>query len=260
MVLRLISLLLAGILPYASASLILRPVNNFEVVDATDPGTRVLGYDVTSESSIPSSFNNNILNIGPAHEIGMTGIHFTSEVFPFTSMVIATLGGDPFFVFVLESQESDEDLSIDKLSIVVGGALTGGPLAETVAWMTNEAILINTESPSHLTLSPKSQGADLAVYVPVSAFDGLGLTGSSQFRFEVTHSLVANGTEEEWIFSDEGVVRDGCDGSNGGAGCAENPLTSPGPGDPIGTPTPEPATVLLLGAGLTLVWALRRKR
>jgi len=146
----------------------------------------VYGYDSTN-GSIPSSFSSNFLVKGDGTA--------SSPAITFSTAPTVTVGGARYFVFVLDSQEQNnqELLSIDDVTITANNQ---------VVWSMADTIRLNSAAP--FTLTVQSNGADMAFYVPVAAFNGFGLTGSSTFIFTATHSL-SSGGNEEWLFTDRGI-------------------------------------------------------
>jgi hypothetical protein len=95
-------------------------------------------------------------------------------------------------------------------------------------------------------LKPLGNGADLAVLVPLSVFDGHGLTEADSFFFQATQSGGDNGSDE-WTLSDKGI-----------ADTHTPAIFSPDQEISSGI-IPEPGTGVLLGAGL-LALALNVRR
>ena len=204
--------------------------NNTNVVIAGTGGLNgiAVGYNSTN-AAIPSTFNSSIL-------VKSDGTSSSSPL-NFSSAPYTNIGGSRYFVFILDSQETSpaRTLSLDLLELVV---------ANVAVWSTTEAILLNSGAP--FTLTPLGNGADMAFFVPVSAFNGLGLTGSDTFIFRATHSLSDNGAEE-WIFSDRGIT---------------TPVSQFGSTAPIfdsQMQIPEPSTfaLALLGGGLVALRAFQ---
>jgi len=98
-----------------------------------------------------------------------------------------------------------------------------------------------------LAIKPLGNGADIAVFVPLSVFDGHGLTGTSQFWMEATQSN-SNDGNDEWTLSDEGID-------------ASYTPTLLNDSDAIGSSViPEPGTAILLGIGLAGLGCCSRRR
>ncbi len=146
----------------------------------------VFGYDATN-AAIPSSFSNSLL-------VKADGTSSSSPI-TFSSAPFTTLLGNRYFAFVLDAQEPKnlESLQITNISITVNG---------NVIWSSTETILLN--STAILTLTPQGNGADMAVYIPVAAFNGRNLTGASTFIFSATH-FGSSGGNEEWLLTDRGI-------------------------------------------------------
>ena len=146
----------------------------------------VYGYNATN-AAIPSTFSTNFLVKGDG-----TG---SSSPITFSTAPVTTLVGNKYFVFVLDAQEPNklESLQVTNISISVNS---------NVIWSSTDTILLN--STAIRTLTPTGNGADMAVYIPVAAFNGLNLTGASTFVFSATH-FDSSGGNEEWIFTDRGI-------------------------------------------------------
>ena len=147
----------------------------------------VYGYNATN-AAIPSTFSTNFLVKGDG-----TG---SSSPITFSTAPVTTLVGNKYFVFVLDAQEPNNTvaaLQITNISISVNS---------NVIWSSTDTILLN--STAIRTLTPTGNGADMAVYIPVAAFNGLNLTGASTFVFSATH-FDSSGGNEEWIFTDRGI-------------------------------------------------------
>lgn len=215
----------------ASATVMVYGDNNNLFVSGTNALPAVVyGYNATN-AAIPSSFNSNFLVKGDG-----TG---SSAPITFSTAPYTNVNNKLYFVFVLDSQENPtkELLSIDNITITVNG---------NAIWSTTEAIILNPGAP--LTITPQSNGADMAFLVPVAAFNGLGLTGSSTFIFTATHSQ-SSGGNEEWQFTDKGVT---------------SSVTFFTPGQPIqdlSVTVPEPSTVgmMFLALGGGIAYSRRRR-
>jgi PEP-CTERM motif-containing protein len=207
------------------------------------------GYDLLNDA-IPSTFNVNFLVLG--NETASSAPIQIADV-PFT-----LIGGSPYFAFVYDLQEtnSNEDVSIDDVIISVTGV---GEI-----WSSTDVLLLNYAGTLNLTLTPLGNGADMALFVPVSAFDGQSLTGADTLVFTSTQSLSNNG-DDEWTLTDRGVVRPGCDGSNPSAPACSAPLPRFGLTDPItsdvgfSADVPEPGGFVLVLGGLVVLGLLRRR-
>lgn len=186
----------------------------------------VYGYDATN-AAIPSTFNSNFLVKGDG-----TG---SSAPITFSTAPTTTVGSLRYFVFVLDLQETNknESLSVTNVSITVNNQ---------VIWQSTDDILVN--STTALTLTPLGNGADMALLVPVAAFNGLGLTGADTFIFSATHALSHNGNEE-WQFTDRGIT-------------SQIVFYLPGESIEDVPAVPEPSTIAFAMAGLGLI-AFRHK-
>jgi len=236
-----------------SARAMLIEVDGVPLEEISVPGTRgnaiADGYDLLNDA-IPSSFSSNFLVLGDETK--------SSDPIQISDIPYTSIGGLLYFAFVYDLQETkrNESVIIDDVTISVPNG--------TEIWSTTEPILLNFENggvTTNLTLKPLGNGADMALFIPVSAFAGFGLKGSDSIIFTSTQSLSHNGNDE-WILTDGGVVRPGCDGTQEeGTECA--PLEKFDPEDDVTAPTPpvpEPSTVFLLGAGCLFLAVTRSRR
>jgi MYXO-CTERM domain-containing protein len=188
----------------------------------------------------PSTFNKNFLVMGDG----------TAQSAPLAFSVVpyvTGLMGELYFMFTFDSQETQQNvpLVLDQIRLLING---------TPVWTSTEKILVNgflgsNGEPdgtfpivSQQTTKPLGNGADLSVFVPVWFFNGMNLTGSSTFIFEVTESLNSNGNDE-WK-----MVTSSYPGTSFFQ--PNTPVYSP-------QPVPEPSTAFLALAGLA---ALARRQ
>lgn len=173
----------------------------------------------------------------------------TSSPFNFSTVPVVTgLMSELYFAMTYDAQETgnNESLRITEFYLSVGN---------TVVWSATDDIELNATSP--FTLTPLGNGGDLVVYIPVWAFNGLGLTGASQLTLTSRQINTHNG-RDEWILSDYGIklpIR---------TFGANEPIWSPLPGGGGGgsgpETVPEPATsALVAGALAWLGWKRVRK-
>jgi hypothetical protein len=170
-------------------------VANGTTIDGTTPASTVLGTSSGAWADgygepISSSFRVNFLVLGNETK--------SSTPLLFKDVPYTTVTGTRYFAFVYDSQETSQQrrVSIDDVTITVGG--------QTI-WSSNEPIILNAGLDVNNTLTPLGNGADFALYIPVSLFDNRGLSGNSTFLFTSTQSDSHNGNDE-WIFTDAGVV------------------------------------------------------
>lgn len=213
----------------ARATVIVTGVDTNVLLPGTAGYAVLDGYDVTN-MAVPSTFSVNLL----VHGDGT----FSSSNFNLSQVPYATISGTKYFAFVYDARETGgaRSVQIDNVTLSVNGI--------GAVWSSTDSILLNSTTP--YTASPLGTGPDLAVFIPVSAFDGLGLTGSSTAFLTVTQSMSDNGSDE-WVWTDRGII--------GG-------VTFFGPDDPIASESsdpavPEPTTFflsggVLLGAGLLM--------
>lgn len=185
-------------------------------------------------SSFPSSFRTNLISVG---DMTLT----TSLPFAFSTVPVVTGAlSELYFVLSYDLQETGQGhhLQVQQFTLKVGN---------NVIWTSTDYIDMNATTPS--TLTPQGNGADMAVFIPVWAFNNLGLTGSSQLTLSVYQFDADNGNDE-WILTDFGV---------------KTPIRYFNPNEPIYSPTPgggnnavpEPSTVAL-ACGIGAL-ALRRR-
>jgi hypothetical protein len=182
----------------------------------------------TNDASVPSSFSNNFLVINNETK--------SSAPIAFSTVPYVTgLLGELYFVFVLDSQETQQGVSLqfDTITLTVGGLNV---------WTMTDSLRINdTTVLADQTRTPLGNGADLALMIPVWFFNNLGLTGNSTFLFTATETLGHNGNDEWKLI-----------GANY-AGTAffqpNTPINSSVP-----APVPEPSTLLPLVAAAGWLW------
>ena len=120
--------------------------------------------------------------------------------FPFSAIPTTVVGGVQSFVFLFDSQETGNSLAItiEDITISAGG---------NVIWGYDEANLGAIELLGN-TATPRNNGTDLALSIPVLLFANQGLTGSDSLTFSWTQSNFSNG-REEWAVSDDGFFASG---------------------------------------------------
>lgn len=193
------------------------------------------GYGAEN-AALPLTFNSSLLTVS------RNGTEVSSTPQRFSSVGYTAFRTKAYFAFVLDARESKAgpSLSIDRIRITVNAA---------EVWRTTEAILLNGGAAADFTLTPFGNGADMALYVPVSVFDALSLTGSSRFVFSATHSLGHAGGDV-WRLTDYGVIRD-----------PAGVVRRFGPHELIRDiyRSPEPSSALLLLTGLGMLARERRR-
>ena len=200
----------------------------------TVSGTTAAAIAEASVNAAPSSFSQNLLVLTNGTE--------DSSAVPFASGGWLDVSGTAYLPLVYDMQETanNEDVLIGTLRLCLFAACGDGGSVEV--WSSTENIDVNTDS-GDLTLSPLGNGADLAVLVPLSVFDGHGVTEADSFFFQATQSKGDNGNDE-WALSDQGINE-----------AHTFAIFSPDQDISSGV-IPEPGTGVLLGAGLL---ALARK-
>jgi hypothetical protein len=187
----------------------------------------VYGYGTGTVDPAQSLFSTNFL-------VNSSGVG-TSPAITFSSAPVTTLFGNKYFAFVLDIQEpgSGTDVFIETLTLSVNNV---------VIWQSLDNMHVNAGAVK--TLTHNGNGADMAVLVPVAAFNGLNLTGASTFVFTSTQSSFGGGSEE-WEFTNRGIPA-------GTTFFPTNAAIEDIPG------VPEPTSIALALTGLGLI-AFRRK-
>lgn len=193
------------------------------------------GAFITNNSAPSSDFNaNDLINMNDGTETndGVSPKH--ANPFPLSAVPYTVVGGISYFQFIYDMQETGSKISLSIDDIVLTAGVTYPPAPATggtVVWDYDQAafgsILLNSMEP--YTDTPLGTGGDMALYVPVSLFEGLGLTGRSLLTMTVTQSLSDDGDDEWVVLATGNFFR---------------------PDDPIGQEVPEPSTLLLIGTGL----------
>ena len=201
-------------------------------INLTLPGNPVNaivdGYDATNMAT-PSMFSVNFL----VHGNGT----YSSADFMLSQVPYTVVGGLRYFAIVYDAQETSggRPVQIDNVTLYVNGV--------GVVWTSTDAMLLNSTTP--YTDSPLGNGPDMALLIPVSVLDGLGLVGSNTARLTVTQSQSDNGPDE-WEWTDKGII--------GG-------VSFFGPNEPISSVVvPEPSTAGLILIGCALLLAVRKGR
>ena len=199
-------------------------------------GNAILDATISGNASASSIL---ILSIENGKDKTGTSSSFTLSQVPYT-----TIDGTRYFAFVYDAWEQDGGpqhipVTISDITLTLNGI---GPV-----WSANDSIRLNSATP--YTSSHIGDGFDLAVFVPLSVFEGLDLTGSSTASLTVTQTH-GHGQPDRWYL--DGSIFSGAQFFGAGD------LITSASSDPA---VPEPTTFLLsggvlIGAGLLL----RRKR
>jgi len=198
------------------------------------PGNAILDATISGSASASS-----ILILSIENGKNKTSSSFTLSQVPYT-----TIDGTRYFAFVYDAWEETGGpqhipVTISDITLTLNGI---GPV-----WSANDSIRLNSAEP--YTSSHIGDGFDLAVFVPLSVFEGLDLTGSSTASLTVTQTH-GHGQADRWYL--DGSIFSGAQFFGAGD------LITSASSDPA---VPEPTTFLLsggvlIGAGLLL----RRKR
>ena len=242
------------ILLYAAALCLSSNTSASIVIDGTSldvniPGTSadatLTAYSVFlgNDPGSPSLFNNEVLNYPGTSDPDVVA----GNTIQMSDVPVYTIDDQTYLRLIYDAQETSPAKQIDITSILinVGGqdvwaydsSPTGG----------DGAIIVNPDGTpdTELTIKPLGQGADLSLLIPMTVFDGLGLTGSDDFVLSASQINSDNGNDE-WAFQ-------------GFAG-EESIISYVDPNDVIGVVVPVPATVWLFGSGLIgLIGVARRK-
>jgi hypothetical protein len=222
------SLVVLGFTSRAQATAIVNGSTSNVSVSGTTAGAWADGYDGLN-GGIGGTFSTDLISFRNGSA--------SSQAISISSIPYVSVGGFNYFVFVLDANEiaGRDTVVISHITITTGA---------NVAYSTTESIALNGR-PGDQTLTPGGGGNDMAIYIPVLAFDSFQLHGLDMIVFSATHSLTG-GQPEIWRLTNQGV-----------------PYTTKffGSSDPISRlATPEPGTIAttVLGLGL-LVWRSRKR-
>jgi hypothetical protein len=208
------------------------------------PPLRAQSLFYINASSLTNTINGALLqpnNAGPGNFgqelLSLANATVLSSGFQFTSVPFYSVGGQNYFEWVYDSQETGSNRSVTLSSIkLYAGSSSTWTGTESLIWSLDgggdSTILLNDSAP--YTASALNPGGDLRLLVPMTYFSGF--SSSDYFYLEATQSNQDNGPDEWYVLN-----------SSGGGSFL-----------PPSSVIPEPSSALLATLAMTL--QLRRRR
>lgn len=209
------------------------------ITDSSDFDEDLNSGAYITESTAPSS--------SFSKELFTSGNETMSGTIKFSYIPYFNFDNTLYFQFVYDMQETGhgQELWIDDIQVSVTVAVSGStytyPIWDYDQANFNGSIILNSQAP--YTSTPLGTGGDMALYLPVSLFDGFGLLGSDLLTLTVTQSYSDDG-KDEWVALNSGNFFDSNDTIDS-------------------TVVPIPSAAILLGSavvGLVCIGRLRVKK
>jgi len=234
----------------ASASIVIDGTSLGVSIPGTTADATITAYStfLGNDPGSPSLFNNEVLSYPGTSDPNVVA----GNSIQMSNVPIFTIDNNTFLRLIYDSQETSPKKQIDIASIAI---TVGGQLIWAYDSGSNGPIIVNpdgtggTTATTNLTIKPLGQGADLALFIPMTIFDGMGLLGSDNFVLSASQVNSDNGNDE-WAF--QGFAADA------GTYSYFDPTDMITSGIAV---VPVPAAVWLFGSGLLgLVGMARRKK
>jgi hypothetical protein len=124
----------------------------------------------------------------------------SSAPIAFSAVPVVSIGGQLYFAFVYDVAETGGTgrlIQVTNINITV---------ASVVVWTMTDIISLNDDpdTANHTPGALNASSSDMGFYLPVSVFNGLGLTGSSTFIFTASWAQGNNGGDQ-WVLTDDGL-------------------------------------------------------
>lgn len=220
----------------AGADIIIDGASSGVIITGTSGDATINAFSSANEPG-KETFSNEILNYPGKSDPNVV----VGDSILMSDVPIYTIDGITYLRLIYDAQETNNNEQIDITSILI-------TVGDIDVWGFSESIIVNpdgnhgTLQTPDFTITPLSQGADLAVLIPMAIFDGLDLTGSDNFVLSASQTNSDNGPDE-WAFK-------GYEGDD--IGYIE-------PGEPI-SPVPIPAAAWLFGSALFITGAIKRRK
>lgn len=175
--------------------------------------------------------------------------NITGQPFQFGQLPVVNIGGQNYFAITLDVQQAAVQDSINLTNMSFG--FISGNNTSTV-WTLPETLVINGTGYDSTASPTGNNGSDLNFFIPLSAFYGYGLTGSSYYYGMFSESGNTGGAEEFVAVKSSAWVA---------AGYSVTYLAANTTFETLGNElvVPEPKAFLLTAAGLSVI-LLRRFR